>query len=55
MPQEGKKMIFDRIQITENFFGDLCTEMSSVTKKKARFVCMTHFFLCEDGFFHNFN
>lgn len=37
MPQDGKKMLFDRIQITENFLGDLCTELSSFTKKKARF------------------
>ncbi|XP_031619179.1 protein FAM92A-like [Contarinia nasturtii] len=36
MPQDGKKMIFDRIQMTENFFGDLCSELSSFTKKKAR-------------------
>lgn len=38
MPQDAKKMIFDRIQITEQFFGDLCSEVSSFTKKKARFV-----------------
>lgn len=38
MPQDGKKMIFDRIQITENYFGDLCSELSSLTKKKARLV-----------------
>lgn len=38
MPQDGKKMIFDRIQITENYFGDLCSEVSSLTKKKARLV-----------------
>lgn len=38
MSQDGKKMIFDRIQITESFFGDLCSELSSFTKKKARFV-----------------
>lgn len=37
MPQDEKKMIFDRIQITENYVGDLCTELSSFTKKKARF------------------
>lgn len=38
MPQDGKKMIFDRIQTTENYFGDLCSELSSFTKKKAKFV-----------------
>lgn len=38
MPPDGKKLIFDRIQITENYFGDLCAEMSSITKKKARCV-----------------
>lgn len=38
MPQDGKKMIFDRIQLTENFFGECCSELSSLTKKKARFV-----------------
>lgn len=38
MPLDGKKMTYDRIQNVEHFFGDLCSEMSSVTKKKARFV-----------------
>lgn len=36
MPQDGKKEIFDRIQTIESGFGDLCTELSSFTKKKAR-------------------
>lgn len=36
MPQDGKKIIFDRIQATENHFGELCTELSGFTKKKAR-------------------
>lgn len=37
MPQDGKKTVFDRIQSTENCFGDLCTELSSFAKKKARY------------------
>lgn len=55
MPQDGKKMIFDRIQLTENFFGDLCSELSSFTKKKARFGI--NIFICNlsiinfNGFF----
>lgn len=36
MPQDGKKTVFDRIQSTENCFGELCTELSSFAKKKAR-------------------
>lgn len=34
--KDNKKMIFDRLQSTENSFGALCTELSSFTKKKAR-------------------
>lgn len=40
MPQDGKKTVFDRIQSTENCFGDLCSELSSFAKKKARYVCI---------------
>lgn len=35
--KDNKKLIFDRIQTVENYFGELCTELSSFTKKKARY------------------
>lgn len=34
--KDNKKAIFDRIQNVENTCGDLCTELSRFTKKKAR-------------------
>lgn len=51
MPQDGKKVIFDRIQTTENYFGDLCSELSSFTKKKAKFVFHLSLALKMDFFF----
>lgn len=43
MPVDGKKMIFDKIQVAENCFGDLCTELSSFAKKKARYIVFALF------------
>lgn len=36
MATEAKKLIFDKIQVAENCFGDLCSEISNFNKKKSR-------------------
>lgn len=33
--KDNKKAVFERIQNVENNFGDLCSELSKFTKKKA--------------------
>lgn len=45
--KDNKKMIFDRLQSAENSFGALCTELSSFTKKKARWVMSESVYLYE--------